>query len=368
VEEVVAIDIFKNLYKSKKILVTGDTGFKGSWLSIWLHQLGANVIGYALDPYTERDNFVLSKLDQKIIDIRGDVRDIENLKLVFKKYQPEIVFHLAAQPLVRLSYELPRDTLEQNIMGTVNILECVRQFDCVSVCVVITSDKCYENKERLWGYREDEPLGGRDPYSVSKACAELVTNAYIRSFFQNMTRKGIATVRAGNVLGGGDWSKDRIIPDCIRALEENRPIEIRNPGAVRPWQHVLEPLSGYLWLAANLLQDPVKYMGAWNFGPDMDSLVTVKDVVEKLLSIYGKGKWHDVSDSNSAHEANMLALDCSKAFYQLRWKPSLTLDSCLSLTVEWYKKYVEHDVYDICTSQISDYIEQAKQRKNVWAS
>lgn len=250
------LDTFRAFYKGKRVLLTGHTGFKGSWLAIWLYELGAEVIGVSLEPYTERDNFVLSGIGKRIVDLRGDIRDGEKMKQIFQQYRPEIVFHLAAQPIVRLSYEIPVETYETNVMGTIRILEAMRNTPDVKVGVMITTDKCYENKEQIWGYRENEPLGGYDPYSSSKGAAEIAIASWRRSFFNPETYEkhgqSIASVRAGNVIGGGDWALDRIVPDCIRALEAGKPIEIRSPQAVRPWQHVLEPLSGYLLLAMKM--------------------------------------------------------------------------------------------------------------------
>ena len=363
--------LFNGYYKNKNVLVTGHTGFKGSWLSVWLHELGANVIGYSLAPYTQRDNFELSLLKNKIVDLRGDIRDFDKLKSVFEKYKPEVVFHLAAQPLVRLSYDLPRETFEQNIMGTVNVLECVRQTSSTKVCINITSDKCYENKEWIWGYRENDPMGGYDPYSASKGCSEIIISAYIRSFFSPATfsthNKAVASVRAGNVIGGGDWAKDRIIPDCIRAIESNVPIEVRSPKAIRPWQHVLEPLSGYLHLASMLYANPKRYSGAWNFGPNIESLINVEQIVEKFLIGMNKGTWLDTSDKANLHEATLLNLDCSKAFYYLNWKPTFNIDQCIKLVTEWYSEYEKNDVYKICVAQISQYTQVAKCIGNTWS-
>lgn len=368
------ISYFNNYYKDKTVLVTGHTGFKGSWLSIWLNELGANVVGYSLDPYTERDNFVLSHLENKLVDIRGDIRDIDKLKEVFQNYEPNIVFHLAAQPLVRLSYDKTRETFEQNIMGTINVLECVRDTHSVESCINITSDKCYDNKEWIWGYRENDPMGGYDPYSASKGCCELVINSYINSFFNpehyETHNKVVASVRAGNVIGGGDWSNDRIIPDCINSIENNEKIGLRNPDAIRPWQHVLEPLSGYLWLGTLITSDSKKYSGAWNFGPTSESIISVKEVVERLILDFPgspDASWIDNSSINQPHEAQLLNLDCSKASHILRWEPTLSTNQCIELTREWYTKYSHEDVYQLCVNQIEYYCKLASLQRNQWA-
>lgn len=356
------IDIFNNFYKGKRVLVTGHTGFKGSWLSIWLHELGAEVIGIGLDPFTERDNYVLSGIGKKIkADIRADIRDGQRMKEIFSEYQPEIVFHLAAQPLVRLSYDKPVETYETNVMGTINIMEAIRCTDSVKVAVMITTDKCYENKEQIWGYRENEPMGGYDPYSSSKGAAEIAISSWRRSFF-NPSDYGmkhhvsIASVRAGNVIGGGDWALDRIIPDCIKALEAGKDIDIRSPKAIRPWQHVLEPLSGYMLLAQKMWDEPVKYCEGWNFGPLPESISTVWEVASKVVENYGSGKLNDVSDPNALHEAKLLMLDISKAKFQLGWEPRMNISQCVELTVDWYKKYRGEDVYEICLQQINKYL------------
>lgn len=351
-----SVDIYNNFYKGKKVLVTGHTGFKGSWLSIWLHELGAEVIGVAQDSFTERDNYVLARLKNRIIDLRGDIRDGKLMKEIFQKYQPEIVFHLAAQPLVRLSYDIPVETYETNVMGTINILEAIRVTDSVKVGVMITTDKCYENKEQIWGYRENEPMGGYDPYSSSKGAAEIAIASWRRSFFNPQEYekhdKSIASVRAGNVIGGGDWALDRIIPDCIKALEAGKPIEIRSPKAIRPWQHVLEPLSGYMLLAQKIWNEPTKYCEGWNFGPHAESISTVWDVATKVVENYGTGELRDLSDSNAVHEAKLLMLDISKSKFQLGWEPRMNINETVALTVEWYKKYLFEDVYSICLKQI----------------
>ena len=348
-------EMFDGIYKDKNVLVTGHTGFKGSWLSIWLNELGANVIGYALDPYTDQDNFVVTNLSERITDLRGEIRDFDNLLKTFKEEKPEVVFHLAAQPLVRLSYKEPRETYEVNVMGTVNVLEAARQSESVKTVIIITSDKCYENNEWIWGYRENDPMGGYDPYSSSKGCAELVTSAYTRSFF-NDENLGVASVRAGNVIGGGDWADDRLITDCISSLKNNDDIEIRSPKAIRPWQHVLEPLSGYLLLASKLYQQPNKFKGAWNFGPDESSIVTVGELVDKLVNKWGNGNWLDVSDNNQPHEAKLLKLDISKARHKLNWEPKLDINKTLDLLVEWYKK--NNVTYEFDVEQIKFYMER----------
>ena len=356
------MELFNNIYRGKKVLVTGHTGFKGSWISIWLKELGAEVIGYALDPYTENDNFVLADLKDKIVDIRGDIRDKEKLEEVFNKYKPEIVFHLAAQPLVRLSYDIPVETYEVNVMGTINVMECIRKTDETKVGIMITTDKCYDNKEQIWGYRENEPMGGYDPYSSSKGAAEIAINSWRSSYFNpkeyEKHGKAIASVRAGNVIGGGDWAKDRIIPDCIKALEENKTIEIRSPHSIRPWEHVLEPLSGYLLLGQKMLEEPTKYCEGWNFGPHLDSIITVWEMTEKVVEYYGNGSLKDVSNPNDLHEAKLLALDVSKARFKLGWKPTLDIDDTLKMTVDWYRRYNTEDVYKVCKSQIIEFIEK----------
>lgn len=355
-----SIDIFQNFYQGKRVLVTGHTGFKGSWLSIWLNALGAEVIGLALDPFTEKDNYVLSGIKDRIIDLRGDIRDVNLVKGIFQKYQPEIVFHLAAQPLVRLSYEIPMETYAVNVMGTIHVMEAIRITDSVKVAVMITTDKCYENKEQIWGYRENEPMGGYDPYSSSKGAAEIAIASWRRSFFNpnqyEKHSKSIASVRAGNVIGGGDWALDRIIPDCIRALEENKPIEIRSPKAIRPWQHVLEPLSGYMLLASKMWYNPTKYCEGWNFGPCSESIATVWNIATKVLENYGSGNLRDLSDSNTLHEAKFLMLDISKAKLLLDWEPRMKVDETVKLTVDWYKKYTITPVLDLCIEQINTYL------------
>ena len=351
--------MFDNMFQGKTVLVTGHTGFKGSWLCIWLKELGANIVGYALEPYTERDNFVISGLKDKIIHIIGDVGDYRKLREIFKKYRPEFVFHFAAQPIVRESYINPKETYDTNIGGTVNVLECCRITDSVRVVINVTSDKCYENKEWVWGYRENDPMGGYDPYSSSKGCSELITAAYRNSFFNPIDfekhAKSLSSVRAGNVIGGGDWQKDRIIPDCIRALENDKPIEIRSPHATRPWQHVLEPLSGYLLLASRMHKEPQVYCGAWNFGPKQDSIITVGEIADMIVAKWGSGSWIDQSDKSEPHEANLLSLDISKAKTYLKWTTAWNTETTIEKTVEWYKEYKRKNPFEICLAQISNY-------------
>lgn len=356
--------LLANIYKNKTVLITGHTGFKGSWLTIWLMELGAKVVGYSLAPPSEPNNFEITKLREKITHIHGDIRDLDNLLETFEKYQPEVVFHLAAQSLVRNSYDDPKLTFDTNVGGTVNLFEAVRRTSSVKVLVNITSDKCYENKEWVWGYRENDPIGGHDPYSASKGCAELVFSAYLKSFFSRVGDKcnrtlGVASARAGNAIGGGDWGKDRLIPDCIRALISRQPIGIRNPHSIRPWQHVVEPLSGYLKLGAMLMRDPQKYSGAWNFGPGNGNYITVGEIVDRLIRFWGDGSWIDLSDSKGPQEAKFLKLNCDKAHSEINWQSILTIDECLKMTIDWYKEFYmatkRKDLYNLCAKQIYDY-------------
>lgn len=349
-------------YKNKRILITGHTGFKGSWLAIWLHQLGAQVIGFAQEPYSKKDNFVLSKIGEKIINLRGDICDINQVRAIFEQYQPEIVFHLAAQSLVRQSYICAVETYNTNVMGSINVMEAFKQCKSTKVAVMITSDKCYENKEHLTPYKEDDAMGGYDPYSSSKGAAEIAISSWRRSFMNPndyITHgKSIASVRAGNVIGGGDWTKDRIIPDCIRAIENNTEIEIRNPKAIRPWQHVLEPLSGYMLLAQKMWENPVAFCEGWNFGPLQNSVANVWDIATKVINHYGKGSLQKNVLNNNLHEAQLLTLDISKSQSRLGWNPRLTLSETIELTIDWYKKYSTLDVYNLCINQIFNYMKK----------
>lgn len=350
----------KTFWAGKKVLLTGHTGFKGSWLAIWLEMLGAEVTGYALEPLTPNDNFVLSGIGSRINHHTGDLRDFERLRRLFDQTKPDIVFHLAAQPLVRLSYDSPKETYDINVGGTVNVLECCRLTESVQVIVNVTTDKCYENREWVWGYRENDRLGGYDPYSSSKACSELVTEAYRKSFFnpEDFARHGksLASARAGNVFGGGDWQVDRILPDCVRHLERGEPIIVRNPHAIRPWQHVLEPLSGYLLLAEKMYDKPTTYAGAWNFGPEDSSFLNVGSLVDTVVNSWGSGSWEDRSVPGAVHEAHLLKLDITKAKALLGWAPVWKIDRAVDETIKWYKNYNSESVQELCLTQILDYM------------
>ena len=331
-----------NFYNEKRVLVIGDTGFKGSWLSYWLNKLGAQVYGFSLAPYYNVSHYNLLNLENKIKHKNGDIRNFEKLKDYFKKVKPQIVFHLAAQALVSKSYEDPKYTFETNIMGSINILEAVKNTGSVQSLIYVTSDKCYKNKEWMWGYRENDELGGYDPYSASKASAEIIFSSYVKSFFNANERKiGLASVRAGNVIGGGDWSKDRIIPDCINFLKNNEDIVLRNPNATRPWQHVLEPLSGYLMLAKELFNNPNDFSGSWNFGPNIKSIRTVKDVAKAIIKVFGSGEIRSKEKLNNYHESTLLQLNCDKAKSILKWHPKWDFNKTINRTVMWYKGYIE---------------------------
>lgn len=347
----------EEFWKGKKVLVTGHTGFKGGWLSLWLHKLGAEVIGYALEPPTTPSLFQCINLKDKVTSIYGDILDIENLTKVFETYKPEIVLHLAAQPLVRRSYIEPRETFNINIMGTVNLLNLIRQYDCVKAVVNVTSDKCYENKEWHWGYREIEPMGGDDPYSCSKGCSELITNSFRKSYF-NEKNIYLASARAGNVIGGGDWAEDRLVPDIINFLSKNEVPIIRNPNAIRPWQYVLEPLYGYMLLAENLWNEGSKYAEGWNFGPENDSIITVSELANEMMKIWDGGKdiTFNIDKGKQFHEAQFLKLDYSKAKNKLGWYHKLTIKETLEWTVEWYKAFHKNeDMEQFSLGQLEKY-------------
>ncbi|MFQ5964831.1 MAG: CDP-glucose 4,6-dehydratase [Candidatus Scalinduaceae bacterium] len=347
----------KTFWKEKKILVTGNTGFKGSWLSLWLQCLGANVIGYSLPSPTKPSLFESADVAKGMDCIVGDVRDLEQLKAVIAKYQPEIIIHMAAQSLVHYSYNNPVETYSTNVMGTVNILEIVRHLRCARVVIIVTSDKCYENKEWFWGYRENDPMGGRDPYSSSKGCAELVTTAYRNSYLsgKDLEHHGVtvASVRAGNVIAGGDWSKDRLIPDIMKAFIENQPVIIRNPNYIRPWQHVLEPLNGYLCLIEHLWEQGPKFADAWNFGPNDEDARPVSWIVETLISLWGGNASWKLSSDKYPHESNYLKLDCSKARRLLKWSPKLNIATTLKWIAEWYQYYQQNkDMRNLTVAEI----------------
>ena len=337
--------LFLGAYEGKTVLVTGHTGFKGSWLCLWLKEMGANVIGYSLEPLSNPNHFELLNLD--ITSVIGDIRDKVKLQEVFTQYQPDIVFHLAAQPLVRYSYSNPVETFETNIMGSINIFEAVRNTDSVKAIVNITSDKAYENKEWIWGYRENDAMGGYDPYSASKGAVELVASSYRNSFFNN-DDYGIkhnillASCRAGNVIGGGDWAEDRLIPDIMRAVDANEKVEIRSPNATRPWQHVLEPLSGYLLVGQKLLEGKKEFAEGWNFGPSDEGSITVQEVVEYIKEYWDKIDYVINEDLNSLHEANLLKLDCSKAHFKLGWKAKWNSKLTFEKSVGWYREFYEN--------------------------
>ena len=348
-------EIFKT-FAGRRVFITGHTGFKGSWLAFLLNDIGADVMGFALPPVTVVNHFDLLGLENKIKHIVGDIRDASLLASTLKEFQPEFVFHLAAQALVRPSYADPVATFSTNVIGSVNLLDAVRQCESVRSLVYITSDKCYENVEWIWGYRENDQLGGRDPYSASKAAAEIVFSSYSRSFFEQRPSLGAATTRAGNVIGGGDWAVDRIIPDCIRAIEAGDPIRLRNPGATRPWQHVLEPLAGYLLLAARLYEEPKRWGGSWNFGPSTNEVRTVQNVAEVIIEHLGKGRIEIIESQAQVHEARLLQLNCDKAHQLLGWYPRWHVEQTLEATALWYKTMINGGNADeITRSQIHEY-------------
>jgi len=331
-----------SFWRNKRVLITGHTGFKGSWLSLWLQESGTEVCGYSLEAPTTPSLFVDARVWEGMRSVIGDIRDLEKLQRVFAEFCPEVAIHMAAQPLVRASYDDPLSTYAVNVMGTANFLEAVRSCDTVRSVVVITTDKCYENKEWDWGYRESDTLGGHDPYSNSKACAELLVSSYRNSFFDpekyDRHKVAIATVRAGNVIGGGDWAADRLLPDIFRALSNGHEAVIRNPVAIRPWQHVMEPLRGYLTIAQRLYEQGIEYGQAWNFGPDFSDTKRVEWIVSRLTQMWGQNaQWVLDSNADPPHEARTLRLDCSKAAIELGWRPRLSLDAALEITVHWYK-------------------------------
>jgi CDP-glucose 4,6-dehydratase len=346
-----------NLYQGRRVLLTGHTGFKGSWLCLLLKMLGAEVMGYALAPEYEGGHFDRLGLSSSISHVIGDIRDPGRLQNAFREFQPEFVFHLAAQALVRHSYRDSKTTFDTNVGGAVNLLEAVRGCDSVRALVFVTSDKCYENVEWIWGYRENDVLGGHDPYSASKAAAEIVFSSYTRSFFAQRPNLGVATVRAGNVIGGGDWAADRIIPDCVRALVANEPIRIRSPNATRPWQHVLEPLAGYMQLGARLFDEGHQYDGAWNFGPHVGDVRSVLEVAEAVVAEFGRGSLEVHAPADKPHEAHLLQLNSDKARQLLGWTTRWDFDQTVQATAGWYRDVIlkNGDAREISSRQITDY-------------
>lgn len=361
-ENMVRDNLFGSIYKGKTCLVTGDTGFKGSWLVYWLTTMGAKVVGFSLEPNTTPNHFEL--LDKSYNTTFGDVLDFNTLFKTFEKHKPEIVFHLAAQSLVRYSYDNPIETFNTNVIGTLNVFEASRKCSSVKAIVNITSDKCYDNKEWIWGYRENDPMGGFDPYSASKGCSELVTSSYQKSFFNN-GEKLLASARSGNVIGGGDWAEDRLIPDIVKAAGINTHVNIRNPLATRPWQHVLEPLSGYLMLGWKLLEGDASFAESWNFGPELKNNVPVKNIINTASSFWNSVRYKISENNNDHHEANLLMLDCSKANKILKWHPVWDLNITICKTINWYKDFYENK--QINTEQdLNDFIQTASEKSMIW--
>ena len=369
--------MFINTYNNKNVLITGHTGFKGSWLTHWLLDLGANVSGYALDPKDDQPLYDQLNLSEQLkYDFRHDINSFAKIYEAIKKTQPSFIFHLAAQPLVRYSYENPIETFSTNVIGTSNLLEAVRKSGLECTIVVVTTDKCYSNNEWIYGYRENEKLGGKDPYSASKAAAEIIVDSYRKSFFQNGKSKvNIASARAGNVIGGGDWSKDRIIPDFIKSILSRNTLEIRNPNATRPWQHVLEPLSGYLWLGAclafpNLKRDVnSKYFSSgFNFGPEIKSNKTVRELIEDLILFFPNARWEKRIENDAPYEASKLNLAIDKAYHLLGWYPVWDFDKTIEITAKWYTSYLDKDnLSKITSKQIKEYCTMAKAKGLIWA-
>lgn len=355
-------NLFGGVYKDKTCLITGNTGFKGSWLAHWLLKMGANVIGYSLEPATDPNHFEL--LNSAYPTVFGDVNDLITLQRVVQDHKPEIIFHLAAQALVRYSYDNPIETYKTNVIGTLNVFEAARSSDSVKAIVNITSDKCYENEEWIWGYRENDKMGGHDPYSSSKGCAELLTTSYRKSFFSSGNIL-LSSARSGNVIGGGDWSSDRLIPDIVRETHKNKTVLIRSPYSTRPWQHVLEPLSGYLMLGWELLNGNKKFAESWNFGPAKESNLSVIDVVKRCKNVWSDIRYDLTIDALNQHEANLLMLDCSKADKLLKWQPVFQIEETLERTILWYKRY--YNSGEILTdSDINDFVQLASDKSLLW--
>lgn len=365
-------NLFSGIYKNKKVFVTGHTGFKGSWLCYWLLQMDATVKGYSLNPETTPNHFDLLDISNQMESIISDIRDIKTLKKHIDEFQPDIIFHLAAQPLVRDSYRIPVETFETNIMGTVNVLEASRGIKSLKAIVNVTSDKCYENIEKDYAYIESDSMGGYDPYSASKGCAELIASSYRNSFF-NIDKFGVdhtvllASCRAGNVIGGGDWAKDRLIPDIIKASNNKSKVMIRSPRSIRPWQHVLEPLSGYLYIGQLLLESKKEHAEGWNFGPDKSSILTVEEVVEKSKNIWNNVIYELNKNNEDLHEAKLLTLDCSKALTEINWHSVWSFDDCIKHTITWYKDFYEKNECNTA-SDLLYYVNIAKEKGMRWAN
>lgn len=356
-ESVVTANVINSeFWKDKKVFITGHTGFKGSWMCLWLESMGADIAGYSLEPSSSPNLFEEANTGKNIKNTFADIRDSSCLNEAISSFKPEIVIHMAAQPLVRQSYKDPVETFSTNVMGTVNLLDIIRRLDGVKAVVNVTTDKCYENKEWFWAYREDEPLGGHDPYSSSKACSELVTRAFTKSYFSE-SNIALASARAGNVIGGGDWSNDRLIPDILLAFQDKNPVVIRNPKATRPWQHVLEPIYGYLLLAEKLYNHNHNFSEAWNFGPKEDDSKSVEWVLNEMALKWGDGASWVNDPSDNPHEANFLKLDISKACTRLGWKPKWSLKTALNYTISWHKDWINnYSAKELCLSQIDKFI------------
>ena len=361
--------------RGKRVFVTGHTGFKGSWLSIWLRELGAQVVGYSIDPPTRPSNFELCGLSGRVVDLRGDVRDYDRLEQVIRSHSPRIVFHLAAQAIVLSSYEQPKETLDTNVGGTINVLEALRRTGISGAFVGITSDKCYEDRQMVWGYRENDPLGGFDPYSASKGMAELAIASYRNSFFppekQGAHGLAVASARAGNVIGGGDFADYRLVPDCMKALLKKQAIVVRNPASVRAWQHVLVPLSGYLLLGAELLEKGGLFADAWNFGPAEALPISTQSVVEQMIRCWGSGEWVHRPLAEAKKETEVLKLNWEKAAHRLHWLPAYSWEKAVAQTVNWFKAYQgqakgKEDLYPVCAGQIRDYMQEAQNKGMPW--
>ena len=363
-EGMVMSRVMTSFWNGKKVFLTGHTGFKGSWLSLWLSSMGAYVKGYALAPESRPNLFTEARVASLMESEIGDIRDLDNLRHSMAGFDPDILIHMAAQPLVRYSYREPIETYDVNVMGTAKVLEAARACTNLKSIVCVTTDKCYENREWVWGYREDEPMGGHDPYSSSKGCAELVTSAYRRSFLQE-AGIGVATVRAGNVIGGGDWAEDRLIPDTLRAFEKGEPVIIRNPKSTRPWQHVLEPLSGYLILAEKMYASPTEYVEGWNFGPHDEDARSVESILDKMVSLWGNGAVWKLDQDAHPHEAGYLKLDISKAKARLGWQPTWDLQDTLERIIKWHHAWLDKkDMQLVSVNEVNEFMQEMNNENN----